>query len=68
MKLTSTFYVRDDVVQISRELLGKVLCTSIGGQLTKAVITETEAYAGESDKASHAFDGRRTRRTEPWYD
>lgn len=61
------FYVREDVVQISRELLGKVLCTQENGQVTKAVITETEAYAGVGDKASHAYGGRRTKRTEPLY-
>lgn len=67
MKLKPDFYLREDVVQISRELLGKVLCTDIGGQTTMAVITDTEAYAGETDKASHAYGGRRTQRTEPMY-
>jgi DNA-3-methyladenine glycosylase len=67
VKLPTSFYTRTDVVQISRELLGKVLCTSIDGHITKATITETEAYAGEIDKASHAYGGRRTRRTEPIY-
>ena len=67
MKVSLEFYVREDVVQISRELLGKVLCTKLNGQVTKAIITETEAYAGISDKASHAFGGRRTLRTEPLY-
>lgn len=52
---------------VSRDLLGKVLCTNIDGNITKAVITETEAYAGMSDRASHAFAGRRTARTEPMY-
>lgn len=66
-KLSAAFYRRDDVVQISRELLGKVLCTRVGGSVTKAVITETEAYAGIGDRASHAFGGRRTRRTEPMF-
>ncbi len=65
MKVSLEFYVRDDVVQISRELLGKVLCTKLNGQVTKAIITETEAYAGVSDKASHAYGGRRTNRIEP---
>jgi len=32
------------------------------------VITETEAYAGVDDRASHAFGNRRTRRTEPMFD
>ena len=67
MKLGPNFYRRDDVVQISRELLGKVLCTDLDGELAKATITETEAYAGETDKASHAYGGRRTKRTEPIY-
>ena len=67
MKLSQSFYFRDDVVTISRELLGKVLCTRIDGRMTAAVITETEAYAGISDRASHAYGGRCTRRTEPMY-
>ena len=67
MKVPLEFYVRDDVVLISRELLGKVLCTKMNGLVTKAIITETEAYAGIDDKASHAYGGRRTRRTEPMY-
>jgi len=67
MKIPLDFYIRDDVVQVSRELLGKVLCTRIDGQVTKAIITETEAYAGIGDKASHAYGGRRTKRTEPMY-
>lgn len=67
MKLQPDFYVRDDVVQIARELLGKVLCTDLDGGPTRAVITETEAYAGITDKASHAYGGRRTKRTEPMF-
>ena len=67
MILPSSFYWRDDVVEISRELLGKVLCTCIDGDVTKLLIVETEAYAGVADKASHAYGDRRTKRTEPMY-
>ena len=67
-KLERVFYTRDDVVEVARDLLGKVLCTRIDGHLTCAVITETEAYAGKNDRASHAFGGRRTKRNEPMYD
>lgn len=67
MKLARSFYLRDDVVAISRDLIGKVLCTRIGSQVATVMITETEAYAGVSDKASHAYGGRRTRRTEPMF-
>lgn len=59
--------MRDDVVEIGRDLLGKVLSTRLDGVLTQAVITETEAYAGITDKASHAYGGRRTKRTEPMF-
>lgn len=66
-KLPHTFYLRNDVVEISRELLGKVLCSKLDGRITKAMITETEAYAGINDKASHAYGDRRTARTAPMY-
>ena len=67
VKLVAEFFLRDNVVEISRDLLGKVLCTRIDGQLTQAIITETEAYAGIADRASHAYGDRRTKRTEPMY-
>ena len=54
-------------MSLSRALLGKVLCTAIDGEVTQAIIVETEAYAGVSDRASHAHGGRRTKRTEPMY-
>jgi DNA-3-methyladenine glycosylase len=49
---------------ISRELLGKYVFTNIDGELTGGIIIETEAYNGVIDKASHAFGGRKTNRTE----
>ncbi|SVC87898.1 uncharacterized protein METZ01_LOCUS340752 [marine metagenome] len=66
-KLTTKFYQREDILLISRELLGKVLCTNFHGKLTSGIIVETEAYAGVTDKASHAYGGRRTKRTETMY-
>lgn len=66
-RLPRSFYLRDDVLEVSRDLLGKVLCTRVNGAVTRAVITETEAYAGVGDRASHAYGGRRTRRTEPMF-
>src|SRR5260221_14728938 len=64
MKLDETFYTRNDVVKISRELLGKVLITNFQNKITAGVITETEAYEGITDRASHAYNNRRTPRTE----
>jgi DNA-3-methyladenine glycosylase len=63
-KLDNSFYGRKDVVKIARELLGKVVVTEFDGQLTSGRIVETEAYNGAVDRASHAYGGRRTRRTE----
>ena len=62
-KLPLSFYLRDDVVTIAKELLGKVLVTNWNDERTTGRIVETEAYAGELDKASHASKGR-TERTE----
>ncbi len=67
MKLQKEYYQHEDVVHLARELLGKVIHTNFNGQLTSGVISETEAYAGISDRASHAFDNRRTLRTETLY-
>lgn len=67
MILPESFYARKDVVKIARELLGKVLVTEFDGVLTSGIIVETEAYAGATDKASHAYGNRRTKRTEVMY-
>src|SRR5258705_11725451 len=66
-KLKKDFYLREDVVQIARELLGKYLFTKFNGKITGGVITEKEAYNGIVDRASHAYNGRRTERTEIMY-
>jgi DNA-3-methyladenine glycosylase len=63
-KLDHRFYDNEDVVSLSRLLLGKLLVTEIDGIRTSGRIVETEAYAGAIDRASHAFGGRRTNRTE----
>lgn len=67
-RLSKSFFLREDVVQLSHELLGKRLCTFIDGRYTSGIITETEAYAGVTDKASHAFGGRKTERTKTMFE
>ncbi|MEQ9299615.1 MAG: DNA-3-methyladenine glycosylase [Cyclobacteriaceae bacterium] len=64
MKLLIDFYLREDVVEIAKDLLGKTLVTNFDGVYTSGVIVETEAYCGSNDKASHANNGKRTPRTE----
>lgn len=66
-RLPLTYYRQTDVVALARDLLGKVLFTRVDGQTTGVIITETEAYNGIVDRASHAFGGRRTTRTEVMY-
>lgn len=61
------FYLDPDVVKTARALLGMKLVSFSGNVITSGIITETEAYAGVSDRASHACGGRRTRRTETMY-
>lgn len=67
MKLDPEYYLNEDVVGMAKDLLGKVLYTKIGDEITAGIIVETEAYFGIKDKASHAYGGRRTNRTETMY-
>ena len=67
-KLAREFYTRSDVLEVARDLLGKKLVVpNRNGVRVAGVIIETEAYRGPEDKASHAYNGRRTRRTETMY-
>lgn len=67
MKLPLSYYSNQDVLFLAKDLLGKVLFTEINGNITAGIIVETEAYFGIQDKASHAYGGRRTDRTETLY-
>src|SRR5258706_3600770 len=59
-KLDFSFYRRKDVVQIAKDLLGKVLVTYINGITTSGRIVETEAYSFV-ERGSHAFKGKTKR-------
>lgn len=63
-KLPLKYYLQDDVVALARDLIGKELVTCFDGLHTSGIISETEAYNGIVDKASHAYNNRRTARTE----
>ena len=58
--LPSSFYARD-AATVARGLLGCVLVRRVDGRLRRARLTETEAYVGPHDLASHSSKGR-TRR------
>ena len=64
MLIQKEFYLSENVVEIARNLIGKHLFTKINGEISGGIITETEAYEGITDKASHAYRGRKTKRTE----
>ncbi len=66
MKLSRDFYL-NDTLEVSKNLLGKTLCRKINGIILKGLITEVEAYCGINDKACHAYNNRRTKRTEMLY-
>lgn len=63
MKLTRDFYCRD-ALTVARELLGKELVRKNGHQEIRCRIVETEAYMGPEDRACHAWNNKRTKRTE----
>lgn len=65
--LDSSFFESEDVVGIARNMLGMKLHSKVDGRLVSSIITETEAYQGVTDKASHAYGGKRTARTETMF-
>ncbi len=63
--LPRTFYARPTLT-VARELLGARLVRLLDGVRLAGLITETEAYIGETDLGCHARAGR-TKRTEVMY-
>ena len=57
--LEKEFYKQGALI-LAKELLGKTLVRNIDNVTLRGRIVETEAYIGERDKASHAYNGRRT--------
>ena len=67
MIISKDFYNRS-ALDVAKDLLGKVLVREVDGKVLKGKIVETEAYIGSIDKACHAYNGRRTKRTEILYE
>lgn len=67
MKLPLEYYLNDDVLFVGKDLIGKVLMTHFDNVLTGGVIIETESYLGAIDRASHAYNNRRTKRNDIMY-
>lgn len=64
--IQKTFY-QQDILTVSKNLLGKILIHQTAVGTTAGKIVETEAYSGPEDKAAHSFGGRRTPRNEVMY-
>lgn len=61
-------FFRIDAKTLARRLLGQRLVRLLDdGTRLAGVIVETEAYVGVRDRASHAFQGRRTPRNDAMY-
>ena len=59
-KLPPSFYLQD-TVEVAKQLIGKLLVRKMDGQTLSAIICETEAYTGFSDKACHSYKGKSER-------
>lgn len=66
MKFERNFYL-NDTFEIAEDLLGATLHTNIENEVISGKIVELEIYLGRTDKASHAYGGRRTKRNEVMY-
>jgi len=66
MKVIPKSFYKQNTLKVAQNLLGCFLFRKYRGKIWRAMITETEAYAGEDDLASHASRGR-TPRTEVMY-
>jgi DNA-3-methyladenine glycosylase len=61
--LRRSFYERD-IIEVCKDLLGKIIIHESSEGVTAGKIVETEAYRGPEDQAAHSSGGRRTDRNE----
>ncbi|MBA4305003.1 MAG: DNA-3-methyladenine glycosylase [Sphingobacteriaceae bacterium] len=66
-RVSTTFFETEEVTLLAQKMLGMELCVAGLHGWRRAIITETEAYAGIADRGSHAFGGRKTKRNEQMY-
>lgn len=59
-------YFAQSAVELAPDLIGKLLCRKMDGQVLRYRIMETECYYSEQDTACHASKGR-TERTKVLY-
>ena len=66
MRLNYNFYQRN-ALTVAKELLGKSLVREYDDKKIKVKIVDTEAYMGTEDKASHAYNNKKTKRTKTMF-
>ncbi len=59
MRPLPTSFFRRPAEIVARELLGVCILSRLGRVSLSGIITETEAYLGHDDPASHAYQGRK---------
>ena len=64
MAILPQSFFAGDTVETARALVGKYLVRRYGGRTLCVRLTETEAYVGRVDKACHAYNYRKTARTQ----
>lgn len=62
MKLLPQSFFQRATHVVAQDLLGNILVSTIGDAVVQGIITETEAYGGSDDAASHAASGTITAR------
>ena len=67
-KISKSYYLNSDTLELAKNFLGKKLISNINSNLTSGIIVETEAYLGITDRASHAYNNKITKRTKPMYE
>lgn len=67
-KIPLSFYQNTDTLELADILLGKYLFSRTdNGRICAGIISETEAYLGVDDRASHAWNNRKTKRTQTMF-
>jgi len=61
MTILPNSFFEAKTLKAAKNLVGKTLVRKIGGKIIRELITETEAYVGPHDLASHSSRGKTTR-------
>lgn len=66
-KILPQNFFQQPTLALAKSLLGKMLVHETEEGVSSAIIVETEAYLGLTDRAAHSYGNRRTKRTEIMY-